>query len=112
MVDIFNITYKKYTNKCDFSDDGNQSRLASKQSAQVSGIILYPNPSSGTITIETADDLSYNITVYNVLGEKVFEGTVLNKQSINLNYLPSATYIGLIKQNDSIIKTERISIIH
>jgi hypothetical protein len=73
---------------------------------------VYPNPSNGNITIETADDLSYNITVYNILGEKVFDNTFTNQQNINLNHLPSATYIILIKQNDTIIKTERISIIH
>jgi hypothetical protein len=109
---LFNTTYKRYVNKCEFSNNAKQSRLASTQTTQASGIKLYPNPSNGNITIETTDDLSYNMTVYNVLGEKVFDSTVTNKQSINLNYLPSATYIVLIKYNDSIIKTERISIIH
>jgi hypothetical protein len=50
--------------------------------------------------------------VYNVLGEKVADLTVSNKQTINLSSLPSATYVVLINYNGSLIKTERISIIH
>jgi hypothetical protein len=70
------------------------------------------NPSNGNITIETGDELSYNLTVYNVLGEKVVDLTVNNKQTINLSSLPSATYVVLINYNGSLIKTERISIVH
>lgn len=111
---LFNITYKRYVNTCEFSDDTKQSRFAqtTDNKIQTTDVKLYPNPSNGNVTIETADNLSYNIAVYNVLGEKVFYNTVTNKQNINLNHLPSATYIVLIKYNDGIIKTERISIIH
>ena len=109
---LFNITHKQYTNVCETTSPSS-SRMAEQQAnGTVTNIKLYPNPSSGNITIETADDLSYNLTVYNVLGEKVVDLTVSNKQTINLSSLPSATYVVLINYNGSLVKTERISIIH
>jgi hypothetical protein len=110
---LFNITHKQYRHKCEKSDDNDNHRMASAPyPLERAGVRIYPNPSAGNITIETADDLSYNLTVYNVLGEKLIDVTVANKQSINLNSLPSATYIVLINYNGSLVKTERISIIH
>ena len=110
---LFNITHKQYSNVCETASPSS-SRMADQHvnGAMATNITLYPNPSNGNITIETADDLSYNLTVYNVLGEKVVDLTVSNKQTINVSSLPTATYIVLINRNGSLVKTERISIIH
>ena len=109
---LFNITHKQYTNVCETASPSTNRMASTPSPLERAGVRLYPNPSNGNITIETADDLSYNLTVYNVLGEKVVDLTVSNKQTLNLNSLPSATYIVLINYNGSLIKTERISIIH
>lgn len=110
---LFNITKQQYINACEKGDPNSSKRFASSVIANTAtSVKLFPNPSNGNITIQTDDDLIYNVTVYNLLGEKVFESSVLNKQSINLNNLTSATYIIHIQNNGNLIKTERISIIH
>ncbi len=110
---LFNITKQQYVNACEKGDVSSSHRFASTSSSiQKSEVSLYPNPSNGNITLQSADDLSYTITVYNILGEKVFESSASNTQSINLSHLSSATYIVKIHSNGSLIKTERISIIH
>jgi hypothetical protein len=73
---------------------------------------LYPNPSNGKFIVETNDELSYIIELYNLLGEKVCEKFVSNKQEIDMQQLASGTYIVKIIINEVVIKTERVSIIH
>lgn len=110
---LFNITQKQYINACEKGDGNSSHRFANaiiKEAAV--NVKLFPNPSNGNITLQTNDDLSYNIIVYNLLGEKVFESNTSHNQSIHLNYLSSATYIVHIHQNGNLIKTERVSIIH
>ena len=110
---LFNITKQQYVNACEKGEPNSSKRFASSViNNTASSVKLYPNPSNGNITIQTDDALIYNVTIYNLLGEKVFESSVSNKQSINLNNLPSATYIVHIQNNGNLIKTERISIIH
>lgn len=114
---LFNITHKQYANACEKVDldDDSRHRMAKtplESPAEATLIKLYPNPSNGNLMFETNDDLSYQLTVYNIMGEKVFESIVTNKQALNLNNLPSATYIVLIHYNNNLVKTERISIIH
>lgn len=110
---LFNLTKLQYVNACEKGDLNSSKRFASSVIANApSSVKLFPNPSNGNMTLQTDDDLIYNITVYNLLGEKVFESNVSNKQSINLNNLTSATYIVHIQNNGNLIKTERISIIH
>ena len=75
-------------------------------------IKLFPNPSNGSVSLQADDDITYNITVYNLLGEKMFESNITNKQTINLNHLSSATYIVHIYNNGNLVKTDRVSIIH
>ncbi len=109
---LFNLTKKQYSNICE-KGDASSKRFASSIISDVAvNIKLFPNPSNGNITIQTADDLSYTISVYNLLGEKVFESSTSNNQTINLAHLSSATYIVHIQQNGNLIKTERISIVH
>lgn len=112
---LFDLKHQNYRSACEMSEDDVNARKASTTSLSVSQkveVTLYPNPSNGNITFQTNNDLSYNITVYNLLGEKVFESNISNKQNINLHHLSSATYIVHIINNGSLIKTERISIVH
>jgi hypothetical protein len=110
---LFNITKQQYVNGCEKGDANSSHRFASSViSNTTSSVKLFPNPSNGNMTLQTDDDLNYTITVYNLLGEIVFESSVSNKQSINLNNLSSATYIVHILNNGNLVKTERISIIH
>lgn len=110
---LFNLTKKQYNNTCEKSTKVSK-RFANAIIDEVAAVNvkLFPNPSNGNITLQTNDELNYNITVYNLLGERVFESIALHNQSINLANLASATYIVHILQNGNLIKTERINIIH
>ena len=65
----------------------------------------------GSFTIETNDEQSYQLQVYSLLGELVFDKTVTNKEQINLLHLSSSTYITKIVKDGAVIKTARICII-
>lgn len=108
---LFNLTKKQYVNICENGKAASQRFASAVINESAINVKLFPNPSNGNITLQTADDLIYNVTVYNLLGEKVFESSVSNNQTLNLAHLSSATYIVHIKQNGNLLKTERISIV-
>lgn len=109
---LFNLTKEQYVNACEGNMETNGQRLMQTQATAGSSIKLYPNPSNGNIVFESGNEQSYELAVYNLLGEKVFESKLSNKQSINLGFLPSANYIVNISQDGVFVKTERLSIIH
>ena len=67
---------------------------------------LYPNPNNGTFTIEPhkAMDGNVEIAVYNMLGEKVWNGKSRNliRESINLSDLQSGIYLIDIRSENKI----------
>ena len=79
---------------------------------KLSDINLIYHPSNSTITFETGNGLTYDLTITNLSGERLFDGQVRDKQLLNLNHLPPATYFLVIKFNDTLIKTELINVIH
>jgi hypothetical protein len=110
---LFNITHKQYVNTCEITQPANGNRLTAPKADATDGtnIMLYPNPNDGLFTIETNDEQSYQLQVYSLLGELVFEKTVSNKEQINLLHLSSSTYITKIVKDGAVIKTARICII-
>ncbi|NTW34098.1 MAG: T9SS type A sorting domain-containing protein, partial [Bacteroidetes bacterium] len=55
-------------------------------------ISVYPNPFTDYIYFNTTYNVS-NITLANIIGEKVFEKNVCSKEKIDANALPSGVYI-------------------
>lgn len=78
----------------------------------LSDINLIYHPSNSTITFETGNGLIYDLKITNLLGESLFDGPIRDKQLLNLNHLPPATYFLAIKFNSNLIKTELINVIH
>jgi hypothetical protein len=111
---LFNVTNVLYSNVCEAIAPPNGHRLANQatNANPIATIKLYPNPSNGLVTFTSNTELSYNISVFNILGEAVANVTLKNEQIINLSSLPPATYVVLINYNGSLVKTERITIIH
>jgi hypothetical protein len=79
---------------------------------KLSDINLIYHPNNSTITFETGNGLTYELTITNLLGERLFDGPVRDKQLLNLNHLPPATYFLVVKFNGNLIKTERINVIY
>jgi hypothetical protein len=62
---------------------------------KASDILIYPNPSNGSIKVESSDDKIQNLSVYNILGERAFYFLNQNHLShidINLVSLPKGVY--------------------
>ncbi|MBL7932890.1 MAG: T9SS type A sorting domain-containing protein [Bacteroidia bacterium] len=58
-------------------------------------INIYPNPSNGEFTLDLNNGEKQNIvTIYNMMGEKVFEKQLASngKQSVNVSHLANGTY--------------------
>ncbi len=82
---------------------------------QVSGIRIYPNPTYNNI--EIVANLQFNdpttITIYNVLGEKVYrlEQADLNMGvTVNTKLWTTGVFMLVIQNNAGILKTEKISV--
>ncbi|MFM7543785.1 MAG: VPS10 domain-containing protein [Ignavibacteria bacterium] len=75
-----------------------------------SNIDVFPNPNSGTFTIEVPDTKMYDITVHNVHGELVFEQHQLpsSQNVIDLTHLNSGVYIVRLTIDDRTISRKMI----
>lgn len=61
--------------------------------ADIEGFKLYPNPAAnGKVYISTAQNAPKNILIYDVLGTKVLETTILGKE-LNVSYLDAGIYV-------------------
>jgi len=64
-------------------------------------ILLYPNPSSGIINIQTNHTFTPSIKIYNLIGELVFsEDNLSSNSQISLNQ-PPGIYMIVVKTNRS-----------
>ena len=78
---------------------------------EVENISIYPNPSSGYISLLSNLDASYTICIFNVLGQPVHKGSY--KTTLDLTSLKSGMYlIQLLSPERENIATKRISIEH
>jgi hypothetical protein len=71
-----------------------------KESAEV--IELYPNPTSGNITLDRV--ITGQLNVFNVTGQKVYTKTLESTQNVNLSSLQEGTYLLSIKEGDKYLQ--------
>lgn len=78
-----------------------------------STITITPNPASNYIIISGEADKLYALEIYNLLGVKIFakENIIFNNQII-LPQINSGVYQIVIKNEDTIIKSEKLVIVH
>lgn len=88
------------------SGSGGLSPLSELQESDaVEEIQVYPNPTSGTIIISDWENWE-NITVFNILGEKVLSAEIKD-QEVDMSDLPSGQYKILLESN-GIIRTHSV----
>jgi hypothetical protein len=64
-----------------------------KNATQSNKIKVFPNPTYGKFIIETTPNLQGNIAIFNMMGIKVFNSTIVDqKLTIDLSELPKGTY--------------------
>jgi PKD repeat protein len=69
----------------------------------LTNIMVYPNPSIGTINIALTEKVNSTVSIYNMLGEEVFT-TTKNTQMFNvdMNNQPNGVYFVKIKSGDAV----------
>jgi ligand-binding sensor domain-containing protein len=83
---------------------------SSLNSVSISNIEVFPNPSSGIITISCDENLK-NIEIYNILGSLILSEKIhfQNEISINLSHLSSGIY-HLVLCNEKLVLNQKIII--
>ena len=77
------------------------------ETAELSGISIYPNPTEGVIRINIEETATYNIDVVNVLGEVVYTSTVSSNTSFDLNDFGAGVYVVRVSTEEAAY-TERV----
>ena len=82
---------------------------SSLNSVSIAHIEVFPNPSSGIITVSCDENLK-NIEVHNVLGSLIYSEKIhfQNEISINLSHLPSGIYHLVLRSEDQILNQKVI----
>lgn len=80
------------------------SNLGTSETVKKAPARIYPNPTSGTVTLKTEEKLE-KYEVYNSSAQKILEGT---SDIVNMDGLTSGTYLIRIYTGDKKIITEKI----
>jgi len=79
---------------------GAQSAIQNSTSTNIEGLIVYPNPvSHGKLYITTKNNLTKEVEIFNVLGERIYTATLFGKE-LNISKLHAGVYILKISENN------------
>jgi hypothetical protein len=90
----------------------NEDLSIEKQSEEINlslpnGILLYPNPTNGQITIATENDELKQIAIYNLSGALIYSVESINRNvEIDLSEIAGGIYIARIVQNSSVVNKQ------
>lgn len=77
------------------------SAQENKQPGSTDGLNFYPNPvSNGKIYITSKSSLDKEVTIFDVLGKKVFQ-SVVNEKELNIATLSPGVYIIKIREGEA-----------
>jgi len=71
---------------------GNESTVSVEGLKGPDKIKVYPNPSSNYIRIENLR-VHQNYMIYNSIGEKIMEGSILNRKEVDISHLTNGMYL-------------------
>ena len=72
---------------------------------------IYPNPTSGRMKFELPDRGVFDYTIFNHLGQPVFNGQIENGAEINLSNQPNGMYFIIVKDEEKFLGTRRIVVL-
>lgn len=76
-------------------------QLSKNQDTSIEGLSFYPNPvSNGKIYISSKSAEEKEVTIFDVLGKKVFQAT-LNTKELNIASISPGVYIIKIREGDA-----------
>ena len=108
MAPLFNMNWLEFTYRSTGIKD---------QSGEYASIKVFPNPSDGILFVEGQLDnqLSGNIQIFNLLGQKVVEKKInsagLFRETLILQHLSSGSYLVVVRGEDGSILTRKQVII-
>jgi hypothetical protein len=82
-----------------------------KEFVKGNGITIYPNPSSGNLTINSEGNIPMQMTIYNSVSQEVMIKDVSERTTIYLD-LPAGIYTLKLRQQNILVKQEKLIIIH
>ncbi|MCX2429364.1 S8/S53 family peptidase [Pedobacter sp. GR22-10] len=65
---------------------------------------FYPNPVTDYLTVLSGSFEDYSLSVFNILGQKVFEERAASTNRFNLSALATGVYVGVINKNGEQVK--------
>lgn len=84
-----------------FSQEQKNSSTSKSQEPTIEGLSIYPNPvNTGKIYISSKLALEKKVEIFDVLGKKVFEAIVTNKE-VNISALNTGVYIVKVREGEA-----------
>jgi len=80
---------------------GNESTVSVEGLKGPDKIKVYPNPSSNYIRIENLR-VHQNYMIYNSIGEKIMEGSILNRKEVDISHLTNGMYLIRLEDGSSV----------
>ncbi|MBI9039536.1 MAG: T9SS type A sorting domain-containing protein [Bacteroidales bacterium] len=103
----FETEYEAYTKNIFPTEDGKYSiaNVTKSTSISINEILIYPNPANDIINISSTDEIK-NVSIFNYVGQKIFNG---NSNQINSSNFETGIYLIRIETNNG-IETQKITI--
>ena len=92
--------YNTNTTPCGSTFGSGIKQVANGNSLQAS---IYPNPSTGSFTIETNSDSKQTLTMYDINGRVILSQTIKGKTTIDAGSLYEGVYNASLQSNESVV---------
>jgi hypothetical protein len=69
---------------------------------------IYPNPFTDKVFVETLNEGEYELSFVNFVGQRIKEYKQQLPAEVNLDKLPKGLYVLEIKQNNTVVHTQRL----
>ena len=102
---------KPYTYPATNLTGGREMQTASINNSLIDGskqLLIYPNPSSGSFTIETEETTPQVVEVFDITGRVILSQTIIGNTVINAGNLPDGMYNVKVSGNNTIVNKKVI----
>lgn len=92
------------------TEDGNKilSDILPVDFLKSNDFVFYPNPVTSDLYVMSGDFKPFNLALYNISGQKVFNEDGTGQQQFNISTLSAGLYIGVISRNGITIKSIKV----
>lgn len=80
---------------------------ASISDSKIDGFVMYPNPAKNVVNINTAQNLTKNVEIFNILGKQVLAKTITGT-TINVTNLNAGIYLIKVEEAGSVVTSKLV----